>query len=156
MNNQSLNLVRNAFGRLVLVNTDNQTHETVIPVRAFPFSAPQLGISLVGTEGQELAWVDSLDTLAEESAALIIDELSKREFVPQIKSILSVSSFACPSTWQIDTDRGKTSLILKGEENIRRLSPDCLLISDIHGIEYMVKKISSLDLASRKLLDRFL
>ena len=156
MNTQPLNLVRNAFGHLVLLNSDNQAHEIVIPVRAFPFSAPRSGISLVSTEGQELAWVDSLDTLTDESAALIIDELSRREFVPQIKSIMSVSSFACPSTWQIDTDRGKTALILKGEENIRRLSPDCLLISDIHSIEYMVKKISNLDLASRKLLDRFL
>lgn len=156
MNCPSIQLVRNAFGRLVLIDSDHQTHENVIPVRAFPFSAPQSGISLVGPEGQELAWIDHLDVLSKESAALIEEELSRREFVPQIKSIHSVSSFACPSTWQIDTDRGETTLVLKGEENIRRLSPDCLLISDTHGIEYMVPKISSLDQASRRILDRFL
>ena len=70
--------------------------------------------------------------------------------------MLSVSSFACPSTWQVRTDRGETALVLKGEEDIRRLSATRLLIADGNGIQYLVRDLSRLDRHSRKLLDRFL
>jgi hypothetical protein len=47
-------------------------------------------------------------------------------------------------------------LILKGEEDIRRLSASRLLIADTHGIQFLVRDMSQLDRHSRKLLDRFL
>jgi Domain of unknown function (DUF1854) len=67
-----------------------------------------------------------------------------------------VSSFACPSTWQLLTNRGPAELILKGEEDIRRLSQTRLLIADAHGIQFLIRDLSALDRHSRKLLDRFL
>jgi hypothetical protein len=76
--------------------------------------------------------------------------------MPEIRRIHSVSSFATPSTWHIDTDRGTTSLVLWGEEFIRRLGKSGLLIEDSHGIHFLVRDMSGLDTASRKLLDRFL
>lgn len=42
--------------------------------------------------------------------------------MPEVERIVSVSSFACPSTWQVQTNRGPAELVLKGEEDIRRLS----------------------------------
>jgi hypothetical protein len=82
--------------------------------------------------------------------------LASREFVPEIRAIRAVSSFATPSTWTIETDRGDTTLVLKGEEDIRRLARASLLIADRHGIQYLVRDIAALDRHSRKLLDRFL
>ena len=84
------------------------------------------------------------------------EELGRREFMPEIRRIRSVSSFATPSTWQVDTDRGETSLVLWGEEFIRRLGKSGLLIEDSHGIHFLVRDINALDKPSRKLLDRFL
>jgi hypothetical protein len=76
--------------------------------------------------------------------------------MPEIQSILSVSSFATPSTWQIETDRGHAELILKAEDHIRRLSQNSLMITDSYGIHFLLRNIDQLDKASRKLLDRFL
>jgi hypothetical protein len=76
--------------------------------------------------------------------------------MPEVQRIVSVSSFATPSTWGVVTDRGETSLVLKGEEDIRRLGRTALLIADANGIQFLVRDIQSLDRASRKLLDRFL
>ena len=76
--------------------------------------------------------------------------------MPEIRAIRAVSSFATPSTWTIDTDRGATALVLKGEEDIRRLARTSLLIADRNGIQYLIRDIGALDRASRKLLDRFL
>ena len=47
-------------------------------------------------------------------------------------------------------------MILKGEEDIRRLSQTRLLIADSNGIEFLVRDLTQLDPNSRKLLDRFL
>ncbi len=59
----SWQLQRNSFGRLVLTDVDGVAHENVIPVRAFPVSAPDHGLSLVSSDGHELAWIDTLDEL---------------------------------------------------------------------------------------------
>ncbi|MDQ5945990.1 MAG: hypothetical protein QG619_1413 [Pseudomonadota bacterium] len=149
-------LIRNPFGRLVFTAADGEVHESVVPVRAFPIGAPDDGIALVSGEGRELVWIDRLDTLPAATAALIREELESREFVPLVRRIRSVSSFACPSTWEIDTDRGDARLVLKGEEDIRRLDREKLLIADTHGIQFLVRDIQALDRASRKILDRFL
>ena len=101
---------------------DGTEHEAVTPVRAFPIAAPQEGLSLVGADGHELAWVPRLADLAAAARTLIEEELAAREFVPTITRIRSVSSFSTPSTWEVDTDRGAAQLVLKGEEDIRRLS----------------------------------
>ena len=78
------------------------------------------------------------------------------EFIPEIRRILSVSTFATPSIWQVETDRGPTQLTLKAEEDIRRLSPTALLIADSNGIQFLVRDIGQLDKLSKRLLDRFL
>ena len=56
----------------------------------------------------------------------------------------------------MDTDRGRTNFILKGEEDIRRLRDGGLLITDNHGLVFRVVDLKAMDRASRKLLDRFL
>jgi hypothetical protein len=149
-------LIRNPFGRLVFTAADGTVHESIVPVRAFPIGAPDDGIALVSGEGHELVWIDRLDTLPPATAALIREELESREFVPLVRRIRSVSSFACPSTWDVDTDRGDAQLVLKGEEDIRRLGRDKLLIADAHGIQYLIRDLTALDRGSRKILDRFL
>ena len=56
----------------------------------------------------------------------------------------------------METDRGDTSLVLRGEEHIRRLDGNRLLIADEHGVQFLVRDCRALDRASRALLDRFL
>ncbi len=149
-------LSRNAFGRLVFVDRDGRTEAAVVPVRAFPLSAPGERIAIVGADGRELAWIDRLEDLPADVRALVEEELTSREVMPEIRRIVDVSSFATPSTWRIETDRGETSMVLKGEEDIRRLSRTSLLIADSNGIHFLIRDLATLDRASRKLLDRFL
>lgn len=149
-------LTRNAHGRLVYGAANGEVHDGVVPVRAFPIADPDHGIALVSTDGHELAWIESLDELPEEYRSLIADELARREFMPEIRRLLEVSSFATPSTWRVETDRGVTSFVLKGEEDIRRIAHYTLLIADSHGIHFLIRDLQKLDKPSRKLLDRFL
>jgi hypothetical protein len=125
-------------------------------VRAYPISAPDDGIAIVDADGHELAWVPNLSALDAERRALLAEALEQREFLPRLLRVKSVSSFATPSTWDVDTDRGPTRFILKGEENIRRLGPNLLLVNDAHGVQYLIGDLGAMDRHSRKLLDRFL
>lgn len=149
-------LIRNSFGRLVFTGADGEVHEGVVPVHAFPIAAPAEGIALVTADGRELAWIDCLTDLPDESRILLEEELASREFMPEIRGIRRVSSFATPSAWQVETDRGPTTFILKGEDDIRRLAASTLLIADSNGIHFLIRDIHALDPGSRKLLDRFL
>ena len=149
-------LTRNASGQLVFTSADGTHHTGVYPVRAFPISAPNNGLSLFTSDGHELAWLASLEDLDAEVRVLIEAELAQREFMPVIKRIKDVSSFATPSIWFIETNRGDTELVLKAEDHIRRLNHNSLLIADSHSVYYLVQDIDQLDKHSRKLLDRFL
>lgn len=155
MNTVDFKLSRNAAGRLVLTDAQG-THEGVVPVRAFPISAPGEGLSLLGEDGHELRWINSLSTVPEEARALIEAELAHREFMPEILRIESVSSFGTPSKWQVSTNRGDTELLLKAEDHIRRLTHTMLLITDGHGVSFLIPDIDAMDHHSRRLLDRFL
>jgi hypothetical protein len=149
-------LYRNTFGRLVLEGPDGVRHEGVVPVRAFPIAAPDEGLALVNADGRELAWLNTLNELPLEERRLVEEELASREFLPQIQRIVHVSSFATPSTWDVETDRGNARFVLKGEEDIRRVAHTSLLIADNHGIQFLIKDLTALDKGSRKILDRFL
>lgn len=160
MSAPAFTLNRNPFGKLVFVGADGIAHEGVTPVRAFALTAPDEGIALLSAEGKELLWIDRLADLPAPLRALIEEELAQREFMPEIHRIVAVGSFVTPSTWRVETDRGETELILKSEDDIRRLHgsrhPRGLLIADSNGIHYLIRDRDALDAQSRKLLKRFL
>ncbi|WP_180127143.1 DUF1854 domain-containing protein [Rhodoferax sp. BLA1] len=149
-------LVRNPFGRLTLTTSVGEVVEAVVPVRAFPIQSPEVGISLVHTDGHEVAWIEQLADVPEPAQSLIREELQLREFMPTILSIESVTSFSPPCTWRVKTDRGNTSFVLRGDEDIRRVGPSMLLVTDSHGIQFLIRDASDLGRDSRKILDRFL
>ncbi|MEW6562422.1 MAG: DUF1854 domain-containing protein [Pseudomonadota bacterium] len=153
MNNFAL--TRNAFGKLVLT-IEGRIYEGVIPTRAFPITAPQEGLALMSADGHEALWIDCLTDLPEATRALLHEELTAREFMPELQRITHVSSFTTPSMWQVETDRGATTLTLKGEEDIRRLGDNALMIADSHGVQFLIRDLATLDKPSRKLLNRFL
>jgi hypothetical protein len=149
-------LTRDAFGRLVLHRPGQAPRAGVVPVRAFPIAAPDEGLSVLGSDGRELAWIDRLADLPTDIRSLIEQELAEREFMPVIHRIKTVSSFSTPSTWEVDTDRGATSFVLKGEEDIRRLGGPRLMIASGEGLHFVVADVAKLDRNSKRLLERFL
>ncbi len=149
-------LARDAFGRLVFTDESGVEYVGVVPVQAFPIDAPGENVSLVGADGHELAFIAQLSGLDTGTRALVQEEIAQRDFLPVVERLVGVSTFATPSSWQVQTDRGPTTFVLKGEEDIRRLRSGGLLITDSHGVTYRVADMRALDRHSRKLLDRFL
>lgn len=151
----AINLERDAYGNLMLTQPDG-TRIAVVPVRNFPLSAPEDGISLTDAEGREQRWIDSLALLPRPQRHLIQEVLARRDVIPVITRIVSASGNATPCRWQVETDRGETMLHLNGEEDIRRLTEGRLLVTDACGLQFLIQSQSGLDRHSRRLLDRFL
>jgi len=144
------------FGQLVFISENGESHVGVEPARAFPISTPREHISLLSRDGHELAWIPKLDELPSETRRMVEEALEAREFMPEIRRVINVSGYATPCTWNVETDRGTTSLILNSEEDIRRLAALALIIGDSRGIQFLIRDRSALDDTSRRILDRFL
>lgn len=144
-----------ALGNLVFIDSNDERHVGVYPVRAFPITAPTAGLSIMDQSGKELYWFDLEDAIPPIELQLIQEELAKREFMPVIQKISKVSTFATPSIWDVETDRGPTRIRLKGEEDIRRITGNTLLIADSNGLQFLIPDSTQLDRVSKKLLDRF-
>lgn len=146
----------NAFGKLVVTLADGTQHTHAVVVRAFPIAAPKQSVSILSAEGKELVWIDDPTALPPNEQAIIAQALQGREFMPEILRLDGVNSFSTPSVWRVQTNRGPTEFVLKGEEDIRRLSTHTLIVADAHGVQFLIRHLSSLDRHTRKLLDRFL
>ena len=143
-------------GMWYFVSAQGKQHDHVMAVRSFPVAAPEEGIALVDGDGKELLWIPHLNMLPDAVRARVLKAINQREFMPQILKLYGVSGFLTPSTWDIETDRGRTQLLLKGEEDIRRLSASVLLVTDGHGVQFLIRDLAQMDRFSRRLLDRFL
>jgi hypothetical protein len=153
--NKSHLLERDALGNLIFIDAKGDRHIGVYPVRAFPITAPAAGIGIMNQSGNEVCWFSDVALIPEAELMLIEEELAAREFMPVIEKITQVSTFATPSIWDIETDRGPTRIRLKGEEDIRRIAGNTLLIADSNGLQFLIKDATQLDKVSKKLLDRF-
>ena len=153
--NKTHQLERDALGNLIFIDAKGERHVGVHPVRAFPITAPSAGIGIMNQSGKEVCWFPDVALIPEVELVLIEEELAAREFMPVIERITQVSTFATPSIWDIETDRGLTRIRLKGEEDIRRIAGNTLLIADSNGLQFIIKDSTQLDKVSKKLLDRF-
>jgi hypothetical protein len=153
--NKTHQLERDALGSLIFIDAKGERHIGVYPVRAFPITAPSAGIGIMNQSGKEVCWFPEAAMIPEVELVLIEEELAAREFMPVIEKITQVSTFATPSIWDIETDRGPTRIRLKGEEDIRRIAGNTLLIADSNGLQFIIKDSTQLDKVSKKLLDRF-
>lgn len=149
-------LQENSLGQLMIVRPDGQQTGPVHPVLAFPLTAPELGLGLVDEHGKEVMWLPDLTKLDPASSTLLKAHLARREYRPQIKAILRVSTFSTPSVWQVKTDTGVCEFLLQSEESIRNLGAGRLLLTHGNGMQFVIEDQAALDNRSKQLLARFM
>ena len=94
-------LVRRPHGHVDFVDGAGKVFSDVDVLRAFPVTAPQGPVAIVSADGDELAWLDSLENLPEALQSSLVAELATREFLPLIERIEAISDDdpPAPSWW---------------------------------------------------------
>ncbi len=145
-----------AWGKLVMSDADGRRYVVVEPVRAFPLTDVGRWIALVDEQGREVVMVEELALLDPDVRGLLERELAHREFVPVVRKIIRIVGDSTPCEWEAETDRGATKFTLDSVDQVRRLGPSRVLITDARGLRYQIPDPAGLDPASRRLLERFL
>lgn len=148
-------LYHDEWGQLVLIDAEGARHVGVTPVRMFPFSEPNRWLSIVDPCGKEIICIEDQNDLSPKVREVVESDLARREFVPVIERVIRVSSILEPCEWTVDTNRGRVTFVLKQEEDIRRLGPNQALVIDSAGVRYLLQDIDSMDVASRRTLERY-
>jgi hypothetical protein len=148
-------LERRPHGRLDFIDSEGRTHVDVDVLRAFPISAPAGPVAIVGENDAELAWVESLAEVEPGLRKLLEEELGRREFVPSVERIESLSDGE-PAEWSVITDRGPHRFKVGHGDDILRLEDDSVVITDTFGLRYRIPSLSDLDATSRRLFERAL
>jgi ATP-binding cassette subfamily B protein len=152
---ESVVIGRAEDGRLSVKTTPNSSWLPVVPVRAFPLTAPETAISLLDDHGHEITWIPRLDELEEQQKQLIESELGLREFRPKLLQIDDIKIKTTHSEWSVVTDRGARVFQIEDDEQIRVLSEHRVIIVDQEGTRYVIDDARELSPHSRKQLQRF-
>ena len=145
-----------SLGRLVFHASDGRQHTGVVPVRGFPISEPDYGISICDADSRELLWIERLSQLSDADRKVIQSELADREFTPVLERIIRISMNAEPCEWEVDTDRGRTTFVLKTDEDVRRIDSRRAMVTDSNGVSYLIRDLDALNATSRRYLERYL
>lgn len=146
---------RDEWGRLVLIDASGERHIDVTVCRLFPFTDPKRWLSVSDAAGKELLCIENTSDLAPPVAALLMESAMQREFVPVILRVISTSGITEPAEWLVETDRGVTTLVIKSEDDVRRLDARQAMIVDASGQRYLVTDVQKMDPASRRRLELY-
>jgi len=146
-------LERRPHGRLDFLDAEGRRHTDVDVLRAFPVSDPAGPVAIVDDNDAELAWIDSLASIELGLRLLLEEELAKREFLPTIERIESVSDGE-PAEWSVVTDRGPHRFTVGHTDDILRLPDGGAVITDTFGLRYTIPSIARLDTRSRRFFER--
>ena len=146
-------LERRRHDRLDFIDAEGRIHADVDVLRAFPVSAPAGPVAIVGDNDAELAWIESLVAVEPALRRMLEEELAKREFLPTIERILTVSDGE-PAEWSVVTDRGPHRFTVGHADDILRLPDGGAMITDTVGLRYAIPSIARLDGRSRRFFER--
>jgi uncharacterized protein DUF1854 len=145
-----------SLGRLVFRDVSGREHVNVTPVRGFPISEPEFAVSICDVDGRELLWIERLSSLSAVARETLEADLAQREFMPVLQRIVKVSTNAEPCEWEVVTDRGRTTFVLKSDEDVRRIDERRAMVTDANGVSYLIPDLATIDAASRRYLERYL
>jgi len=142
-----------AWKHLQLTDSTGKIYPNVNVIPLFPVTSPHEGISILSEDQDELLCIGSISELPSEIRELLQSELSLREFVPLIQRVLSVSGKLEPCEWVVDTNHGRTTFVLKSEEDVHRISAQTVNILDANGMRYRVENLNALDRKSKAFIE---
>jgi len=137
--------------------------ERVVVFRCFPVTDRDEFLSVREPDskkmgrGKEIGMIRRMSDFSEETQALLLEELERRYFSPEITRINSVKDKFGYIYWDTDTTAGKITFVMNNPfSNVRRLEDGRIFVNDIDGNNYQIPDPEKLDPASYRRLEVYI
>ncbi|WP_395742628.1 DUF1854 domain-containing protein [Prosthecobacter sp.] len=151
----NIEFVKDAEGRLALVDSAGIRHANVHPAKMFPLTEKDHWISIQSEASREILCIEDPQSVPEPSRTLLLEALNRRNFVPIIQVIHRIVRLADGHEWHVTTDRGDTSFEVETDESIQSLGHGRLVIIDRRNTRYLIPNVASLDRVSKRKLEHY-
>ena len=161
LNPSQVSLFRAPGGTVRATITDpalggEHTYIHVKIARAFPLAEPVRYIGLRDSQDKEVGMLETLDGMAPESRAIVMEELNRRYFVPVVTHIRDVKEEKGGLVYfDVETDKGpRTFYVQNPRDSTHSITPTRLLITDKDGFRYEFPDISRVDGKAQTFFER--
>ena len=138
---------------VTLTLSNGEKYEPLEPRRLFPVSRASEYITLLDTEGAEVALIRSFSELDAESAEVVRYCLDDYYLVPKILRIISTGEKYGTLRWTVETDRGIKSFDIRNRNHDIRVYKDGRVrVRDSDDNRYTIENYRELDAHSRSRL----
>ena len=151
---QGLSVVRGVDGRLWAGYGEESV--PVRLVRCFPWSEPERMLSLRDEDDAEVALVDDVSGLVEESQQVLRGAMIEAGFVLDVIEVLAVEEDVEIRRWKVKTRQGERSFQTALDAWPREAPSGGLLIEDVAGDLFRIPPDRELDAKSQKMVWAFL
>jgi hypothetical protein len=127
------------------------------PKRLFPMTGLNMYISLINSDGKEVAIIRNMETLMPESREAVDQCLNEYYMMPKIKQILSCWDKFGILKFEVLTDRGTVTFDIKNRHyDIKKIYGNRILMRDRNDNRYEIEDYTLLDKKSIKLLYQYI
>ena len=142
-------VTKNENNLINLTLADGTEYKALEPRRLFPVSRLEQYITLLDSEGKEIAVIRNLSDLEENSKKVLISSLDDYYLVPNITRIISVTEKNGKIHWCVETDRGYKEFDIKNRNHDVRVFHDGKVrVRDSDDNRYIIPCYHDLDKAS--------
>ena len=143
-------IVRSENNLVNLTLGSGECYENLEPRRLFPVSRESEYITLLDTDGVEVAVIRSLSQMDDHSQAVIKESLDDYYLVPTILRIISTQEKFGTLRWTVETDRGIKTFDIRNRNHDIRVSRDGKVrVRDADDNRYTINNYHDLDPQSR-------
>lgn len=147
-------------GGFVSLDAFDESYPRVDFCRAFPFTDPDLYISVRTTDekAKEIGVIKDLNSdVSAQTAEIIREQLKLRYFTPQIKRIISVKTEYGFAYWEVETDAGVCRFTIRMNGGaVVSLTETRVIIHDLDGNRFEIPDVSKLTAKELKKIDVFI
>ena len=137
---------------------DGTVHEDLEPRRLFPFTNPNMYITLLSKEEREVGFVRDLSELDESSVKALMDCFAEYYLIPKITRVLLCEEKFGSIKWEVETDRGPVKFRIRSRHSdIKKMhGSNRIIVRDTNDNRYEIPDLRELDKRSRSMIDAFL
>ena len=151
-------LTRTDLYLVKLTMRDGTVHEDLEPRRLFPFTNPNMYITLLDKDERELGFVRDLSELDASSVKALTECFTEYYLIPKITRVVSCEEKFGSIKWEVETDRGPVKFRIRSRHSdIKKMhGSNRIIVRDTNDNRYEIPDYTALDGKSIRMLFSYL